>query len=165
VGTNVQFSAANYAVTLLPVKQVEILRRRPQVMRNSVKLSTLSVPALVIIAAAGSCFAQTQVTEKPAASPNTVTMTGAELSLALNRTQPVNVERMSSTESSEVTKTQTLTAATFTANRNSSLDVNRFFAEELKNSANLDGLPSKAGKSRIEFVPSRGQKLPDDDQK
>ena len=137
-------------------------------MRNSFKLSTLSVPAIVIIAAATSCFAQTQVTDKPAASPNTVTMTASEVSLALNRTKPVNVDRgvfsevKAANESREMTKPASVTAANFNTNNSTSIDVNRFYVDDLKDSANLDGMTTRAGKSRVEFVPSRGQKLPDE---
>ena len=119
-------------------------------MRNSAKLSTLLVPAIVIIAAASSCFAQAQLTEKPAASPSTVTLSGSELSLVLNRTQPVSVERVVSTEvkaSSEATEVVNLSADRrdpFTA-RFTSVDTNRFMLKT-----------QEFGKSRASWQANQG---------
>jgi hypothetical protein len=138
-------------------------------MRNSVKFSTLSVPAIVLFAAASSCFAQAQVTESRSETPTAVTVAGSELSLSLNRTQPVNIERtFSEVNSSSVpkaTSSKALTSAAFSAtSRFTSMDTNRFYGDELKASASLpSSLDNKTGKSTVEFVPSRGQKLPDDE--
>jgi len=138
-------------------------------MRNSVKLSTLSVPAIVLFAAATSCFGQTQVAETRSETPSAVTVAASELSLAFNRTQPVNIERsVAEVKSSSVPKvassTKTLTAATFSAaSRFTSVDTNRIYGEELKVSASLpSSIEKKDGNSTVEFVPSRGQKLPDE---
>jgi|SRR4030095_16815734 hypothetical protein len=138
-------------------------------MRNSVKLSTLSVPAIVLFAAATSCFAQTQVADTRSETPSAVTVAGSEFSLALNRTQPVNIERsVSDVKGSSVPKvastSKTLNAAAFSATtRFTSVDTNRIYGEALKMSASLpSSINKKEGPSRVEFVASRGQKLPDE---
>lgn len=150
-------------------------------MRKNKTLSSLSLAAVAVVAAAVPCFAQDHSSESRAAENSLVAASGAGFEMAFNResraTAPRNglgsVEPKNIVDTAPVvTSPATLSKAAFKGTDRSALIENKFsFNSQLswyeapsfnsKSQFRVDdeSVPERSTKL-ITFVPSRGQKLP-----
>lgn len=151
-------------------------------MRTRKNISTLSIAAIAILAAAATSFAQTN--DRGAEAANTVTVPGSELT-AVNTKQPAAIENAirentvreslgakSVSETRPVVKTSTLSVATFAAgSRFATVNANQFVNQQLTVDMKIAaGSPTNAANEakefgetktkNVAFIPSRMPKFP-----
>jgi hypothetical protein len=143
-------------------------------MRTSSKLSSFVIAAIVLLAAASACLAQTQANEMRGEVSQSAGEHGSELALAVTSKPTVAIERVSSElvsnagEMKSTTKPKTLSSSIFNkigdSNQFVKFNANQFQSEQFKASVMEvnDGIQgADSARRTVEFVPSRGQKLPD----
>lgn len=140
-------------------------------MRTSLKLSSFAIAAIVIMTAASSSFAQAQANDTLREAPVTA---GATEILAVNSARPVAGDRImaeapevkSASEMRNTKKSSLLSPSMFNVASSSQFvkaDANKVLGQEFKTSFApvSDSQFTENSRKSIEFVPSRGQKLPD----
>jgi len=143
-------------------------------MRTSSKFFSFAIAAIVLLAAANVCFAQAANESRTEVSQSTGEH-DAQLALAVN-SNTARIER-TLTESSPVSnvaemksvnKPMMLSRSAFNvtagSNQFAKFDANQFMGDQLKASmaaANNELQSTDNSTKKVEFVPSRGQKLPD----
>jgi Flp pilus assembly protein TadG len=144
-------------------------------MRTSSKFFSFAIAAIVLLAAANASFAQAQANESRAEVSQSAGEHGAELALAVN-SKSAMIERAVTksaavsnvAEMKSISKPTMLSRSAFNVTTSSNqvvkFDANQFMGDQLKASmapANNEFQSTDNSSRKVEFVPSRGQILPD----
>jgi hypothetical protein len=161
LGTNVQFSRSKAIGTLLPSQPVRI-RKEIRTMTKQKRFSKLAIAAGLLLTASATCFAQTESNTSQAESTTSTV-------IAVNKAPRLDLPTVNSNSTtntvSEATTTETRTAFSaaqfMTSAKDSLLKSNVTPAPQIRmDLSNTPQFSEPSRTKRIEFVPSRGPKLP-----